>query len=60
MAYKYKNITEYDLVVPNVGEVKAGETITSDEPLESSSLELVSKKEDNKDEEDSKSSKSSK
>lgn len=59
MAYKYKNVSEYDLVVPNVGEVKAGETITSEEPLESTNLELVSKKEDNK-EEDSKSSKSSK
>lgn len=39
--YKYKNISENDLVVMGVGEVKAGEVIETDHEVENPNLELV-------------------
>ena len=40
-AYQYKNTTEDTLVVIGVGEVEAGKTITSSEPIENPNLEPV-------------------
>lgn len=41
MSYQYKNKSEQDLIVPGVGEVAAGEVITSATVLENANLELV-------------------
>lgn len=42
--YKYKNISDQELVIMNVGVVKAGEIIEVDFPIENPNLQLVTKK----------------
>ena len=39
--YKYKNISDQKIVIINVGEVAPGETIETDEPVNSPNLEQV-------------------
>jgi len=46
--FKYKNVTDNELTIPNVGVVKAGEFITTDEPIENPNLELEVKEEKTK------------
>lgn len=40
--FKYRNTSENELIIPNVGVVKAKGEITSDIPLENPNLEVVS------------------
>lgn len=53
---KYKNISNEDLVIPNLGIVQAGEMVETELDINNSNLEMVvnnktSKSEKNKDEE---------
>lgn len=53
MKYKYKNISQNDLMVPNVGIIKAGESIETNIEINNVNFkrlfeEKVVKKEDNK------------
>ena len=43
---EYKNITKKDLTVPEVGIVKAGETVETKVKINNSNFELVIKKEE--------------
>lgn len=38
----YRNKTDQDLILPNIGVVEAGKTVDSDTPIENSNFELVS------------------
>jgi len=42
--YKYKNISDQELVIMNVGVVKPGEEIEVDYPIENPNLQLVTGK----------------
>ncbi len=47
---KYKNVTDHDLVIPNVGTVKAGDTIETDQKIENHHFVLVGAMEPQKEE----------
>lgn len=40
--YKYRNTSDSELVIPNVGVVKAGQEISSETPIDNPNLEVVS------------------
>lgn len=46
--FKYKNISDNDLMIPNFGLVKAGATIVTDEEIENPNLESETKEDKNK------------
>lgn len=41
MKYRYKNISEHELILVNVGEIKAGAVVESDVEINNPNLELL-------------------